>query len=134
MIASLFSCLAWLFVFLILDGIMIYFAILPLFKKYIPSYINTDMNYMAAIFFYIFYVLVILFLVVIPGNEMKTPLLDVFFRSLLFWFGAYMTYELTSMSVMKWWSWNMVILDTVWWTVLTWIIGVSMYVVYKYFI
>ena len=45
-----------------------------------------------------------------------------------------MTYELTSMSVMKGWSWNMVAIDTIWGTVLTAIIGVVMYTVYRYFI
>jgi uncharacterized membrane protein len=44
-----------------------------------------------------------------------------------------MTYELTSMSVIKGWNWNMVAIDTVWGTVLTTIIGIAMYVTYKYF-
>jgi uncharacterized membrane protein len=45
-----------------------------------------------------------------------------------------MTYELTSMSVMKGWSWNMVAIDTLWGTLLTAIIGGVMFTVYKYFI
>jgi uncharacterized membrane protein len=43
-----------------------------------------------------------------------------------------MTYELTSMSVMKGWSWEMVLIDTTWGTLLTAIIGVVMYIVYRY--
>jgi uncharacterized membrane protein len=60
--------------------------------------------------------------------------MQVAMRSALFGFGAYMTYELTSMSVMKWWNWNMVIIDTLWWTILTTIIGVVIYYSYKFFI
>lgn len=44
-----------------------------------------------------------------------------------------MTYELTSMSVMKGWSWNMVAIDTTWGTVLTVIIALVMFQTYKYF-
>ncbi len=51
---------------LVLDGVMIWFVILPTFRKYIPTYLNTDMNYIAAIAFYLLYILIILFLVVIP--------------------------------------------------------------------
>jgi uncharacterized membrane protein len=44
-----------------------------------------------------------------------------------------MTYELTSMSVMKGWSWNMVAVDTLWGTLLTAIIGgVMYYILTKY--
>jgi uncharacterized membrane protein len=43
-----------------------------------------------------------------------------------------MSYELTSMSVMKGWSWEMVAIDTIWGTVLTAIIGGVMYIVYRY--
>ncbi len=35
-------------------------------------------------------------------------------NSALFGFGAYMTYELTSMSIIKDWNWNMVFLDVIW--------------------
>lgn len=57
--------------------------------------------------------------------------LQVFWRAALFGVGAYMTYELTSMSVMKGWSWNMVMVDVLWGGLLTGIIGYIMYVVYK---
>lgn len=43
-----------------------------------------------------------------------------------------MTYELTSMSVIKGWSWEMVAVDILWGTLLTAIIGVTMYAVYRY--
>lgn len=67
----LLTFISGLLTLLILDGFMIYFAILPLFKKYIPTYLNTDMNIPAAIMFYFFYILVLLFLVIIPGIESK---------------------------------------------------------------
>lgn len=92
------------------------------------------MNFVAAIAFYLLYIAVLLILVVIPGIEWKLSTLDIVMKSALFGFGAYMTYELTSMSVIKGWNWNMVMIDTFWWTILTAIIGVVMYLTYKFFI
>ena len=133
MLAYVLSYISGILTLLILDAVMIWFVILPTFKKYIPTYINTDMNFVAAIAFYLLYIAVILFLVIIPGVELKSSLMDIVAKSALFGFGAYMTYELTSMSVMKGWSWNMVIIDTLWGTVLTTAIGVVMYLTYKFF-
>ncbi len=134
MIAPILAYGSGLLTLLILDGFMIWFVILPTFKKYIPTYLNTDMNFVAAIAFYLLYILILLVLVVLPGIDSKLSFLQILTKSALFGFGAYMTYELTSMSVMKGWNWNMVIIDTLWWTVLTAIIGVVMYQVYKFFI
>ncbi len=133
MLPYILSYISWIVTLLILDGIMIWFVILPTFKRYIPTYLNTDMNLPAAIAFYLLYILVLLMLVIIPWVEMKSSLIDILQKSALFGFGAYMTYELTSMSVMKWWSWNMVAIDTLWWTLLTVIIGSVMYfVIHKF--
>ena len=38
-----------------------------------------------------------------------------------------MTYELTSMSIIKSWSWQMVVVDTLWGTLLTAIVCLVMY-------
>jgi len=134
MLAYTLSYISGILTLLILDGIMIWFVILPTFKKYIPTYLNTDMNFVAAIAFYLLYILVLLLLVVLPGIETGVGLQKILMNSALFWFWAYMTYELTSMSVMKWWSWNMVAIDMIWGTILTAIIWGVMYSVYKYFI
>ncbi len=128
------SYISGILTLLILDGIMIWFVILPTFKKYIPTYLNTDMNFVAAIAFYLLYILVLLLLVIQPGIEQNLPIYKIITNSALLGFGAYMTYELTSMSVMKWWNWEMVLIDTTWGTILTTTIGIVMYNVYKYFI
>jgi uncharacterized membrane protein len=101
MLAYALSYISGILTLLILDGVMIWFVILPTFKKYIPTYLNTDMNFVAAIAFYLLYILVLFVLVILPGYENKLSLMQVVGKSALFGFGAYMTYELTSMSVMK---------------------------------
>lgn len=66
MLAYILSYISGILTLLILDGIMIWYVILPTFKKYIPTYLNTDMNYIAAIAFYLLYILVLFVLVVLP--------------------------------------------------------------------
>lgn len=92
------------------------------------------MNFIAAIAFYLLYILVLLLLVIQPGIGQNLPISKIITNSALLGFGVYMTYELTSMSVMKWWNWEMVFIDTTWGTILTTIIGIVMYQIYKYFI
>ncbi|MBX9809515.1 DUF2177 family protein [Candidatus Gracilibacteria bacterium] len=134
MLATTLAYISGLLTLLVLDGVMIWFVILPTFKKYIPTYLNADMNFVAAIAFYLLYILILLVLIVLPGIDSKLSLLQILTKSALFGFGAYMTYELTSMSVIKGWNWNMVFIDSLWGTILTAIIGVVMYQVYKFFI
>ncbi|MBC7498798.1 DUF2177 family protein [Candidatus Gracilibacteria bacterium] len=134
MLAYALSYISGILTLLVLDGVMIWFVILPTFKRYIPTYLNTDMNFVAAIAFYLLYILVLLLLVILPGAEAGVGLQKILINSALFGFGAYMTYELTSMSVMKGWSWNMVAIDTIWGMVLTVIIGAVMYTIYRYFV
>lgn len=134
MLPIILSYVSGILTLLVLDGVMIWFVILPTFKKYIPTYLNTDMNFIAAIAFYLLYILVLLLLVVQPGIVQGLPFSKIIINSVLLGFGAYMTYELTSMSVMKGWNWEMVTIDTLWGTILTTIIGIVMYQVYKFFL
>jgi uncharacterized membrane protein len=60
MLSVILSYISGILTLLVLDGIMIWFVILPTFKKYIPTYLNTDMNFVAAIAFYLLYILVLL--------------------------------------------------------------------------
>lgn len=69
MLSIILSYISGIITLLVLDGVMIWFVILPTFKKYIPTYLNTDMNFVAAIAFYLLYIAVLLILVVIPGIE-----------------------------------------------------------------
>lgn len=66
MTSIILSYISGILTLLILDGVMIWFVILPTFRKYIPTYLNTDMNFVAAIAFYLLYILVLLLLVVLP--------------------------------------------------------------------
>lgn len=101
MIAPILSYIAGILTLLILDGIMIWFVILPLFKKHVSSLINPDLNIIAAVLFYILYIAVAFFLVVSPAIKSQADIMQVIQNGALLGFGAYMTYEFTSMSIIK---------------------------------
>ena len=86
MLTYIISYISGLLTLLVLDGIMIWFVILPTFKKYVPTYLNTDMNFIAAIAFYLLYILVLGLLVVFPSVESKIPLMQMIYKSALFGF------------------------------------------------
>jgi uncharacterized membrane protein len=101
MLPSVLSYLSGILTLLILDGIMIWFVILPLFKKHVSYLINPDLNVIAATLFYLLYIAVAYFLVVSPAIKNQADIFQVVQNGALLGFGAYMTYELTSMSVIK---------------------------------
>ncbi len=86
MLAYALSYISGILTLLVLDGVMIWFVILPTFKKYIPTYLNTDMNFVAAIAFYLLYILVLLLLVVLPGIESGAGVQKIIMNSALLGF------------------------------------------------
>ena len=69
-----------------------------------------------AILFYLLYVVgILIFVSAAPGTTWQTTLL----YGALFGFLCYMTFELTSMSLLKQWSWTVVIVDITWGTFVT---------------
>jgi uncharacterized membrane protein len=79
------------------------------------------MNVGAAVIFYLLYVLIAMVLVLKNSTS---------YTGALFGLGAYITYELTCMSMMRGWTYTMVITDSIWGMVLTSIVSVVVYAVY----
>lgn len=119
---------------LILDGIMITYVVLPLFRRHIGDIIATTPNMLAAWVFYLLYIGFILFLLVLPAMRWEIQI-DILMRNaFLIGIMCYMTYELTNMTMIRGWSWGMVATDVLWGWVLTVIVTYVMYRVFSYFI
>jgi uncharacterized membrane protein len=75
-----------------------------------------EIRFAPAILFYLLYVAGILVFVSGPANATwQTTLL----YGALFGFFCYMTFELTSLSLLKHWTWPVVVMDVSWGTVVT---------------
>ena len=105
--------ISMLIFFLVVDYVMIIKVINPLFQASIPDLLKEQANLAAAAFFYLFYVSGIYWFGTLAGirsGSVVTAILSGSFLGLL----AYSTYEVTNFSTLKGWTFQMLLLDTVW--------------------
>jgi uncharacterized membrane protein len=104
--------------FLVIDAVMLTFVMKPIFTSHIGAAMRDSLMLVPAGLFYLAYVAGLVFLVSAPALRDAAPGRAALHGSII---GAmaYGTYEFTSMSIMKNWSWTMVAVDTMWGAVLT---------------
>ncbi|BAQ70270.1 hypothetical protein NHU_03126 [Rhodovulum sulfidophilum] len=104
--------------FLLIDAVMLTLVMEPLFTRHIGTAMRDGLMIAPASLFYLAYVAGLVFLVSAPALRERAPERAALHGAVL---GAmaYGTYEFTSMSIMKNWSWTMVATDTIWGAVLT---------------
>jgi len=105
-------------IFLAIDALMLSFVMKPLFSRHLGDIMRDSPMLAPAGLFYLAYVAGLVFLVSIPALQDADPARAALHGAII---GAmaYGTYEFTSMSIMKDWSWAMVVTDTTWGAVLT---------------
>ncbi|MFZ3584875.1 DUF2177 family protein [Loktanella sp. DJP18] len=104
--------------FLIIDAVMLTYVMKPLFTRHLGETMRDSPMLAPAGLFYLAYVAGLVFLVSIPALRDVAPGRAALHGGII---GAmaYGTYEFTSMSIMKDWSWQMVAAHTMWGAVLT---------------
>ena len=104
--------------FLLIDAVMLTLVMKPLFTRHIGDAMRDSPMMAPAGLFYLAYVAGLVFLVSAPALRDAAPGRAALHGAVI---GAmaYGTYEFTSMSIMKNWSWTMVATDTIWGAVLT---------------
>jgi len=102
-------------VFLGLDAIWLKTVIGPFFRERIGHIMREDPQLGVAAGFYTLFAVGIVYFAVQPGLNNGSLWLAVFNGAFLGLLG-YGTYEATSMSIMKDWRWDMLILDIAWGT------------------
>jgi uncharacterized membrane protein len=88
------------------------------YRKYLGFLMAPSPNWLAAIIFYLLFIVGILVFVVLPGledNSFKTTLL----RAALFGLITYATYDLTNLATVKDWPVLITVVDMAWGTVLS---------------
>ena len=105
-------------IFLVIDAIMLTLVVKPLFVRHLGDTMRDSPMLAPAGLFYLAFVAGLVFLVSIPALRDANPGRAALHGAMI---GAmaYGTYEFTSMSIMKNWSWFMVAVDTSWGAVLT---------------
>ncbi|PKO12899.1 MAG: DUF2177 domain-containing protein [Chloroflexi bacterium HGW-Chloroflexi-10] len=107
-----------LLAFFAIDIVWLTLVASSFYQKYIGFLMSPTPNWLAAILFYLLFILGILVFVVIPGlkeNSLKAAML----RAALFGLVTYATYDLTNLATLKDWPLLVTIVDLAWGTVLS---------------
>jgi uncharacterized membrane protein len=109
---------ATLIAFFAIDMVWLGLVARTFYRKYLGFLMAPQVNWLAAIIFYLLFVVGILVFAVVPGlkaNSLKTTLLS----AALFGLIAYATYDLTNLATVKDWPLPVTVVDLIWGTVLS---------------
>lgn len=99
-----------------------------LYSKSIPG-LSSQPNWVAAIIFYLLYIIGILIFAVLPNLEKGWS--QALIYGALFGFFAYATYDLTNYAVIKGWPLSIALIDLAWGTVLTGVVATASFFIGK---
>ncbi len=104
-------------VFLIIDLVWLGLIAKKFYKKHLGFLMSENVNWTAAIIFYIIFIVGIVLFVVTPALEAKSFSHALVYGA-LFGFVTYSTYDLTNLATLKNWPILITIIDLIWGTIL----------------
>lgn len=107
-----------LIVFLIIDLTWLGFIAKGIYRKYLGNLLSDNVNWTAAIIFYMIYILGILVFAVFPAVNKDSVISAIALGGFL-GFLAYATYDLTNLATLKGWPHAIVYIDIIWGAILT---------------
>lgn len=128
---TLISYILTLIVFLIVDLTWLGFIARGIYKKYLGSFLSENVNWTAAIIFYLIYIIGIFIFVIYPAVN-KDSVWHAVLLGAIFGILAYSTYDLTNLATLKGWPLQIVIIDIIWGAVLTLIVSLSGFYITKW--
>ena len=120
-----------LVIFVIFDAIWLGIISRNLYSKYLGYIMTETPNWIAAIIFYLLFIVGIIVFVVFPGMEEKKLWVS-FGKAALFGLVTYATYDLTNLATIKSWPIQITIIDLIWGTFLSSIVGVTTIILGKW--
>jgi uncharacterized membrane protein len=104
--------------FVVIDLAWLLNAGVPMFRAILGDIILDQPRMTPAVLFYLLFPVGILYFASLPALAAGS-LATAATRGAMFGFFTYMTYELTNHATLRLWSWNLVVVDTIWGSVLT---------------
>lgn len=117
-------------IFLAIDAVWLGLVAPKFYKAQIGHLMADSPNLIAALVFYLIFIVGVVYFVAIPGVE-SGKLTEVLLRGALFGFITYATYDLTNLATLKDWPLTVTIVDLVWGTSLSTLIGLFTYLIYN---
>lgn len=104
-------------IFFIIDMIWLGLVAKNFYAKHIGFLMKTDINWIAALVFYLIFIAGLVVFVITPALE-KNSWVTALLLGALFGFITYATYDLTNLATIKDWPLIVTIIDLIWGTVL----------------
>jgi len=120
-------------VFFIIDLIWLGVVAKGFYQKNLKYILSPNVNWTAAIIFYLMYIAGILIFAVLPGVA-KDSVRHAAVWGALFGFFTYATYDLTNLALLKDWPLNIVVVDIFWGIVLCTMVATLSYYIAKWLI
>jgi uncharacterized membrane protein len=99
-----------------------------LYRKYLGQLMLATPNWTAAVIFYLLFVVGLVIFVVNPALKNGSWSYALLYGA-MFGFFTYMTFDLTSLAVIKDWSWQIAVIDMIWGTVLAGTVSTVSYLI-----
>jgi len=120
-----FSTLA---VFFVIDMIWLGLVARTFYRKHLGFLMATNTNWLAAVIFYLLFVVGLVVFVVLPGQAAGS-LPHTLLRAALFGLITYATYDLTNLATLKDWPAIVTVVDLIWGTVLSVLVGYAGFII-----
>lgn len=113
-------------VFFVIDLLWLGLIAKGLYNRYLGSFLAEQVNWTAAIIFYLLFIIGIFIFVILPALEQQSYMKALIYGA-LFGFFTYATYDLTNLATLKDWPLQIVFIDIIWGAFLTASVSVSGY-------
>ncbi|HEY9118062.1 MAG TPA: DUF2177 family protein [Roseivirga sp.] len=97
-----------------------------LYNRYLGSFLAEQVNWTAAIIFYLLFIIGIFIFVILPAIDQQSYMKALIYGA-LFGFFTYATYDLTNLATLKNWPLQIVFIDIIWGSFLTASVSISGY-------
>ncbi len=128
MVAYLTAWIAGALAFLALDAIWLTQMWPRLYQPMVGEIVRPQLNYTAAIAFYVIYTAAIVYFAAAPALE-RGGVGKALLNGAIFGFAAYATYNLTNLATLRAWDWRVAFADMTWGAVVTAIAAAAAYAV-----
>lgn len=115
-------------VFMGIDLIWLGFVAKNIYSKYLGYLMAPKVNWLAALVFYVIFIIGVLFFVIAP-SLVDRDFTQLIIRAMLFGFITYATYDLTNLATVRDWPITITIIDLIWGTTLSTSVSVISYLI-----
>ena len=115
-------------VFMGIDLVWLGFVAKNIYSKYLGYLMAPQVNWLAALVFYVIFIIGILYFVIAP-SLVDRDFTQLVIRAMLFGFMTYATYDLTNLATVRDWPITITIIDLIWGTTLSTSVSVISYLI-----